>query len=123
MVFQRPWGTLAGAFARAAPTPEGSHIGPGLGLVDEDQPLSFDAILILCPPGAPPRHVGTIAFVSHHAFFEAELLGVHEVPHRVVVDLQAASGKLGNQPRNAKSPLLIRCDSKTAWSPETAFGL
>src|SRR3954454_21338577 len=31
-------------------------------------------------------------------FFEAELLGMHEVPHRVVVDLQAATGKLGNQP-------------------------
>jgi hypothetical protein len=30
-------------------------------------------------------------------FFEAELLGVNEVPHRVVVDLQAAIGKLGNE--------------------------
>src|SRR5438046_5950457 len=31
-------------------------------------------------------------------FFEAELFGMHEVPYRVVVDLQAASGKLGNEP-------------------------
>src|SRR3954463_8568260 len=30
-------------------------------------------------------------------FFEAELLGMHEVPHRMVVDLQAATGKLGNE--------------------------
>src|SRR5215831_9922954 len=30
-------------------------------------------------------------------FFEAQLLGMHEVPHRVVVDLQAATGKFGNQ--------------------------
>lgn len=29
--------------------------------------------------------------------FEAELLGMNEVPHRVVVDLQPASGKLGNE--------------------------
>src|SRR3954452_12064600 len=32
-------------------------------------------------------------------FFEAELPGVHEVPHRVVANLQAASSKLGNQPK------------------------
>src|SRR4249919_613296 len=31
-------------------------------------------------------------------FFEAELLGMHEVPHRVVVDLQAAPGQLDNEP-------------------------
>src|SRR3954454_803535 len=31
-------------------------------------------------------------------FFEAELLGMHEIPHRMVVDLQAASAKLGNEP-------------------------
>jgi hypothetical protein len=81
-----------------APIPERSRIGPRPGLVDEDQPLCFDATLILCPLSAPPRHVATIALAGHHAFFEAELLGVQEVPHRVVIDLQAASGKLGNEP-------------------------
>lgn len=70
------------------PSPQRRHVGPGPGLVDEDQPLSFDATLVLCPLGSPPCHVQTIAFASHHAFFEAELLGMHEVPHRVVVDLQ-----------------------------------
>ncbi|KAJ8134041.1 hypothetical protein OY671_012745, partial [Metschnikowia pulcherrima] len=55
--------------AARSPSPQGSHIGPGPGLVDEDQPLSFDAALILCPSDAPARHVGTIALASRHAFF------------------------------------------------------
>lgn len=32
--------------APAGAHPQGCHIGPGPGLVDEDEPLSFDAILI-----------------------------------------------------------------------------
>lgn len=51
------------------PSPQGSHIGPRPGLVDEDQPLSFDATLIFCPLGSPPRDLGSIAFASRHAFF------------------------------------------------------
>lgn len=51
------------------PSPQGRHIGPGPGLVDEDQPLSFDATLILYPLDAPSRDLGTIALASHHAFF------------------------------------------------------
>ena len=63
-------GNLGGESAPARrPSPQGIHIGPGPGLIDEDQPLRFDAALILCPLCAPPRHVGTVAFASHHAFF------------------------------------------------------
>jgi len=51
------------------PSPQGRRIGPGPGLVDEDQSFSFDPTLILCPLDAPPRHVGTIALASRHAFF------------------------------------------------------
>jgi len=51
------------------PSPQGRHIGPGPGLVDEDQSLSFDAALIFCPLGAPPRDLGSIPFASRHAFF------------------------------------------------------
>jgi hypothetical protein len=58
-----------GAFARVAPTPAREPYRSGPGLVDEDQSLSFDATLILCPLGAPTRHVGTIAFASDQAFF------------------------------------------------------
>lgn len=39
---------------------------------------------------------------------------MHEVPYRVVVYLQATSGKLGNELPLVKSPFLIRCDSQTA---------
>jgi len=35
-------------------------------------------------------------------FFEAELLGVNEVPHRSVVDLEAALGKFSRQPAQGK---------------------
>ena len=63
-------GNLGGKSVPAqCPSPQGRHIGPGPGLVDEDQPVSFDAALIFCPLEAPPRHVGTIAFASCHAFF------------------------------------------------------
>jgi hypothetical protein len=48
---------------------------------------AIDAILILRPLAAPPRHVRTIAFASHQAFFEAELLGMDELPYRTVIDL------------------------------------
>ncbi|MBB4375068.1 hypothetical protein GGD63_007912 [Bradyrhizobium sp. cir1] len=67
---------MKSAAARRA-SPQGGHIGPSPSLVDEDQPFSFDAIRILCPLGSPPRDLGTIAFASRHAFFEAELLGMH----------------------------------------------
>src|SRR5580693_2276974 len=30
-------------------------------------------------------------------FFEAELLGVNEIPHRPIIDLNAARGELGDQ--------------------------
>ena len=109
--------------AARRPSPQWSHIGPGPGLIDEDQPLRFDAILIFCPLDAPTRHVGTIAFASHHAFFDAELLGMDKLPHRAIVDLQSALAKLGNEPGNVKSLALIRCDNQAACSPEIAFGL
>jgi len=55
--------------AARRPPPERGHVGPGPGLVDEDQALRLNAILIPCPLGPPPRDIGTIAFASHHAFF------------------------------------------------------
>src|SRR3982075_1285496 len=35
-------------------------------------------------------------------FFEAELLGVNEVPHRSIIDLKTALGKFGHQPAPSK---------------------
>jgi hypothetical protein len=57
------------SLATRRPPPQGGHVGSGPGLIDEDQALMLDATLVLCPLGAPPCHVGTIAFASHHAFF------------------------------------------------------
>ena len=75
-----------------------------------------------CPLCSPPGHVGTMAFASHQAFFEAELLGMHEAPHGMIVDLQAATGKSATSPRMVKSPSLIRCDSQTAKPPSACDG-
>lgn len=111
--------TLGGKPLRAwRPSPQGSYIDPDPGLVDEDQTLSFDATVILGPRAAAPRR--KIAFASHHAFFEAELLGMHEVPHREVVNLQAASGKLGNKPAYGEIavPEPLRQPDRVSPSPD-----
>ena len=60
------------ATARAGwcpPSPQGRHIGPGPGFVDEDEPLRIDAALIFLPLDPPPRDLWSIAFASRHAFF------------------------------------------------------
>jgi len=57
------------ALAAESPAAQRGHVGLGPGLVDEDQALRLDATLILCPLRASPRHVGTIAFGGHQAFF------------------------------------------------------
>ena len=63
------WNLGGKPLATRCPPPQGRHIGPGPGLVDEDQALRFDAILIFDPLGSSSCHVGAIAFASHHAFF------------------------------------------------------
>jgi hypothetical protein len=39
------------------PSRERCHVGLGPGLIDEDQALSFDPALILCPLGPPSREL------------------------------------------------------------------
>ena len=48
---------------------------------------------------------------------------MHEIPYRVIVDLQAAPGKFGNEPTQGEVVVLDRCDSQIAFSPEIVFGL
>jgi hypothetical protein len=84
--------------AARRPSSQRRHVGLGPGLVDEDQALRRDAILILCPLRPPPRHVRTVAFASHHAFFKAQLLGMDELPDRSIIDLETALGKVGHEP-------------------------
>ena len=55
-------------YAERRSSPERRHVGPGPGLVDEDQTLWRDLILVFGPLRPPPHPVGTIAFVSRHAF-------------------------------------------------------
>ena len=65
---------------------------------DEHQTLGVDPALALRPLGAPPRHVRPIAFAGDHGFFEAEFLGVNEIPPRSIIDLKAALSQFADQP-------------------------
>src|SRR3954470_21218706 len=99
MVFQRPWGTLAGSLC-----PRGAH--PRKGAMSVRVQVSS----MKTSRSASTRPWYFVHWARRRAtsgrsrspattlFFEAELLGMHEVPHRVIVDLQAATGKLGNEP-------------------------
>jgi hypothetical protein len=55
--------------ALRCPSSQRRHVGPGPGLVDEDQTLRLDAVLIFAPLRSPVCHVGSIAFAGHHGFF------------------------------------------------------
>src|SRR5262245_29814878 len=71
-------------------------------LIDEDQALRRDPVLKLYPLASPPCDGGTIAFAGDDSFFEAELLGVNDVPHRSIIDLKAAPGELGHKTVQSK---------------------
>ena len=77
--------------------------------------------LIRRPLRPPSRHVGTIALTGDDGFFEAQLLGVNEVPHRVVVDLETAIGKLSHQPTQRKVLLLGPCQEPGAMLAPDLF--
>jgi hypothetical protein len=55
---------------------------------------------------AEPRRDGRVRQPTRF-LIEAELLGMHEAPNRLIVDLEAATGKLGYEPRIAKSPMAV----------------
>ena len=63
------WNLANEPLATRRPPSQGSHIGPGPGLVDEDKPLRINAFLMLYPLRSPVRDVGTFPFASRHAFF------------------------------------------------------
>jgi hypothetical protein len=48
---------------------------------------------------------------------------MHAVSRRVVVDLQATLGKLGNEPAYGEISVLDPSQKPDRMSPETAFGL
>jgi hypothetical protein len=49
-----------------------------------------------CEVGAATS--GRSCSLANTDFFEAELLGVNEVPHCLVIDFEAAPGELGDEP-------------------------
>ena len=51
------------------------------------------------------RRATSVAFAGHDGFFEAELLGLNEVPHRPIVDLEAAIGEFAHQPAQRERAL------------------
>jgi hypothetical protein len=57
------------------------------------------------------------------AFFETQFLGMHEVPHRPVVDLETASGKLGDKPAQRKVFFLKPLPKPSLVLALIAFGL
>ena len=114
-----PPGSSSCSNGRAGPwpaaLPRGAHPRRGAILLlaqvssMKTKPLRGDAILILLSTGRQPRHVGASRSPATTLFFEAEFLGMDAVPHRAVVDLQAAPGEVATSPRKVKSPSLIRC--------------
>ena len=55
--------------------------------------------------------------------FEAQLLGMDEVPDRAIIDLEATLGEFRYQPTDCEVLLRTRCTSHSRCSPEIAFGL
>ena len=57
------------AAAARRPAAQRRHVGPGPGLVDEDQAGRINAVLVLDPLRPPARDVRTVLFASHQRFF------------------------------------------------------
>jgi hypothetical protein len=55
--------------------------------------------------------------------FEAQLLGMDEVPDRAIIDLEATLGELRNQPLDREVLLRTRCTSHSRCSPENRVRL
>src|SRR6516164_2795181 len=98
MVFQWPWGTLATSLS-----PRGA------------QPRSGSMLVFVQVSSMNTRRLGSIRLwrfvhwarrratsgrsrsLATTVFFEAEFLGVDEVPHRSIIDLEAALREFGHQ--------------------------
>src|SRR5215831_5640674 len=103
MVFQWPWGTFA---------PNRSPLGA--------QPRSGSMFVFVHVSSMNTRRLGSIPLwrfvhwarrratsgrsrsLATTVFFEAELPGVNEIPHRPIIDLKAAPGEFGHQSAQAE---------------------
>ncbi len=106
-----------------SPAPDRSHVGFRPGLGDEDKALGVEPSLILLPPRPEAGDVRTLLLAWQNAFFEAQPLGVDEVPDRPVIDLDAALGQFGRKAAQGgvaairpagKKPVAVR--QQQSWS-------
>src|SRR5271154_2652968 len=99
MVFQWPWGTFATSLA-----PLGAQPRSGSMLVfvpvSSMKTRRLGSILLWRSAHRTRRRAtsGRSRSLATTVFFEAEPIGVNEIPHRAIVDLKAALSKLGDQP-------------------------
>ncbi|ANW03109.1 hypothetical protein LMTR13_26170 [Bradyrhizobium icense] len=80
MVFQQPW-NLAGNPLATVAHPHKAAIAVLVQILSlKTKRSGSKAILIFDSLSSPSGEVRTVAFASHHGFFEAELLAVDELP-------------------------------------------
>src|SRR5229473_5917252 len=105
MVFQRPCGTLAGSRR-----PRGPHPRSGAMLVlvqvSSMKTRRTGSIRLWRAVHCARRRAtsGRSCSLASTVFFEAQLLGVDEVPHRAVIGLKAAPSELGHKPAQGEVP-------------------
>ena len=71
----------------------------------------------------PAISANPLADGAGHTFFEAELLGVNEIPHRSIIDLEAALSQFSHQAPQSEGAVRTRRARKAACSPAIALGL
>src|SRR5271154_3177697 len=105
MVFQWPWGTFATSLS-----PLGAQPRSGSMLVfvhvSSMKTKRLGSILLWRSVHCTGRRAtsGRSRSLATTVFFEAEPLGVNEIPHRAIVDLQAALSELDDQSAQSERP-------------------
>ncbi|SDK66636.1 hypothetical protein SAMN05428953_118112 [Mesorhizobium muleiense] len=102
------------------PAPERSHVGLGPGFVDEHQAGGIDPNLVQNPLRAVS---GRSCLTAISVFFVRQLLGLHKLPHRAVIDLQAALAEFGHKPAQGGVLLSAALDKPVAPRPRYRSGL
>src|SRR5215469_5397643 len=124
MVFQWPWGTFA-----ASLSPLGA------------QPRSGSMLVFVHVSSMKTKRLGSIRLwrfvhcarrraisgrsrsLATTVFFEAELLGVNEIPHRPIIDLKPARGELGDQSAQSEGAFLDAPPQKRSMFASNRLGL
>src|ERR1700684_1508159 len=98
MVFQGPWGTLAPSRSPRGAQPRSGAMFVLVQVSSMNTKRSGSIRLCRSVHWARRRATsGRSRSLATTVFFEAEPFGVHEVPHRSIVDLEAALGEFRHQ--------------------------